>query len=395
MAEQFVNPHSSYQAPAKDTMGGFSTPFSKGFWTNDKGNFDPSKVLTGQVAMDDLNKMFAPVYNTYQATAYDPNAANFTLGDAWSQQYGSAAQSVAGRQGPQMAMGPQDEMRRAQLGVLGHLGQRAFGAAPSAAERQMDLGLNRAINAAQSQAAGATSSNRALAQRQAMDTAAGLGQQVIAEKGALRAQEQAQAEQALTGALSGVRGQDVGVASTQLQADLQQRQMNDQMTQFYQQMGYDRDQAQLMANIEMEKMRQEEQARVDQMMADIAKQNAQAEKESQGGILGAAGEFFGGLTKFSDERLKENIVPASADIDDFMKSLDAVSYDYIGREDLPKGRHYGIMAQDLEKSKVGKTLVINTPKGKMVDYGRGYGAVLASLRRLEERLSGVEAKAGA
>ena len=413
MAEknQFKNPYSTYDPNTNSgKMAGFSNPvYGEGAIYKSPENV--AKWATGGIMMDDLNPMVDPNYNLYQGSAYDPNAGNLQLGDAWSQQYGSAAQAFQGRGGPAMqgatiASAPQGEWRTQQQGLVDVLGRRIAGDSPSVAEMQLQESTGRNIKAAKALAAGST--DPGLASRnasQAMTQANVAGNMQAAQ---LRAGEQQAAEQALGGVLGQGRSQDIGVATSQagfdqganqanLQANLQQQQMNDQMTRFYEEMGYSRDQAQLMANIELEKMRQQEAARVDQMNADIAKQNVEAEQASQGGILGAAGEVLGGIVgMFSDERLKEDVAPAGEDIDDFMKSLDAVSYDYLGREDLPKGRQYGILAQDLEKSKVGKSFVVDTPKGKFVDVGRGYGAVLAALRRLDERLSGVEgAKAGA
>lgn len=43
-----------------------------------------------------------------------------------------------------------------------------------------------------------------------------------------------------------------------------------------------------------------------------------------------------------------------------------------------KGQQIGVMAQDLEKSKLGSKYVIDTPAGKMVDYGRMAGVQMAA-----------------
>ena len=51
------------------------------------------------------------------------------------------------------------------------------------------------------------------------------------------------------------------------------------------------------------------------------------------------------------------------------------------------------MAQDLEKAgPVGKSMVEDTPMGKLVNYGKGFGAVLAAQAHLNQRLKALESK---
>ncbi len=71
------------------------------------------------------------------------------------------------------------------------------------------------------------------------------------------------------------------------------------------------------------------------------------------GLLGADTS----LAMFSDERLKENIKPITQEEMKEMKSiLKAFHFNYIN-DSRGKGDWIGVMAQDLEKSKLGKTLV--------------------------------------
>ena len=49
------------------------------------------------------------------------------------------------------------------------------------------------------------------------------------------------------------------------------------------------------------------------------------------------------------------------------------------------------MAQDLEKSKLGKTMVETRPDGlKQVNYGRGFGIITAAQALMHQRLSHIE-----
>jgi len=89
---------------------------------------------------------------------------------------------------------------------------------------------------------------------------------------------------------------------------------------------------------------------------------------------------------------KEDFSPKS-----FLDALQAYSYEYKdSHKDKPEageGRFLSVMAQDLQKSgPVGRSAVIETPHGKMVDYGKLSGAMLASQAHLNERVSMIEEK---
>jgi hypothetical protein len=76
-----------------------------------------------------------------------------------------------------------------------------------------------------------------------------------------------------------------------------------------------------------------------------------------------------------------------------LEKLKTYSYEYKDKM-YGKKRHYGVMAQDLEKDPVGKSMVMNTPKGKMVHSGLGFGAVLAAAKNLHDRLKAIETVKG-
>lgn len=96
---------------------------------------------------------------------------------------------------------------------------------------------------------------------------------------------------------------------------------------------------------------------------------------------------------FSDERLKTGIRDGRKDADDFVKGLKAYRYKYKGNGDYgPEGEHLGIMAQDLERTKLGRQAVVDTPRGKAVDGARLATQLAAVTARLGERLSKLEGK---
>jgi hypothetical protein len=114
---------------------------------------------------------------------------------------------------------------------------------------------------------------------------------------------------------------------------------------------------------------------------------------SMGDMAGKSGGYGGGgsagygasnsaaASSFSDERTKTQVNPGERDLKSFYDKLGTHSYEY---KDAFKdnglagpGRHVSPMAQELEKSDVGRGMVKDTPQGKVVDYGKGFGAMLA------------------
>ena len=99
---------------------------------------------------------------------------------------------------------------------------------------------------------------------------------------------------------------------------------------------------------------------------------------------------------FSDRKVKKNIRAAKSSdlmgtkaIDGFLNDLYAYQYNYKDPAH-GEGKQVGVMAQDLEKSQLGKQMVENTPQGKMVDYGHGLAAILASQANIHSRLKELE-----
>jgi hypothetical protein len=100
-----------------------------------------------------------------------------------------------------------------------------------------------------------------------------------------------------------------------------------------------------------------------------------------GAALGsAAGEGLASI--FSDERGKENIERVEPeDIDEFLSSIAPKNFDYKAGG---KNR-VGVMAQDIEQSPMGGRIVREGPAGKELDEDNLLGAILASLKRLEDK----------
>jgi len=114
-------------------------------------------------------------------------------------------------------------------------------------------------------------------------------------------------------------------------------------------------------------------------------------------VAGAgAGVTQAGAAKlFSDRRVKRDVKPVAPDeLDEFMSALKAETWDYIdegahggGRS----GRRFGPMAQDIERTRLGKAMVAEDVFGtKTVDPGAVAMATASGLAHVYDRLKGLE-----
>ncbi len=90
----------------------------------------------------------------------------------------------------------------------------------------------------------------------------------------------------------------------------------------------------------------------------------------------------------------EAVIPRSAmedpkKLDEFVSNLKAYKYKYKDPAH-GDGTYVSPMAQDLEKSELGKSMVIDTPEGKLVDYSRAAGTMLATAAMLNDRMEDLE-----
>lgn len=108
-----------------------------------------------------------------------------------------------------------------------------------------------------------------------------------------------------------------------------------------------------------------------------------------GGIAGIGGSIAG---MFSDKDLKKNIKPGEREVEELLANIKPETYEYKD-DSMGEGTHLSPMAQDLEKSEVGKSLVEDTPEGKVVDTGKGLGAIMAIQSALDKRLKKLEGNA--
>jgi len=100
-------------------------------------------------------------------------------------------------------------------------------------------------------------------------------------------------------------------------------------------------------------------------------------------------------TQGSDERTKKKVRHAK-DLDSMLERLKPYEYEYKEPDHPLRGRgsHVGVMAQDLEKSKLGKPMVKDSPIGKVVNYGQHASTMMAAIARVHERVKDLEGKGG-
>ena len=117
-------------------------------------------------------------------------------------------------------------------------------------------------------------------------------------------------------------------------------------------------------------------------------------------VAAAQSQGAGGAAAASDVSLKENInqteKSGSEMVGEFLDALKSYTYNYKDKENNgqknPEGKVTSVMAQDLEKSKLGKQMVVDGPDGKMVDYGQGMAPLFAAIAELNQRTKKLEKK---
>jgi hypothetical protein len=316
---------------------------------------------------------------------------------------------------PETVAGPDmtnaNQMREKQLSLGQALTKRAAGEVPSAAEMQLNRSLAKQIAAQRAQAASARGVSTGMAQKMAAEGILTAQSEASEQAAQLRAQEQAQAEQTLGGYLSGIRSQDTTAAQMEQdralaeagygqqamlaqagyeqeaalanqQARIQAEQQAEQNYQQYLSMGMSREEAQQKATAEYHALIAQQQMNQQQIEAQIAQSNQAQKVKSRGnlvsGIVGAAGGIAASI--FSDERVKTNIkdVPKKS-LGSFLSSLKGKSYDYKSPEHDhdPGDKHIGVMAQALEKTKLGKSVVSEEEGKKKISLGRALQLLLA------------------
>lgn len=258
--------------------------------------------------------------------------------------------------------------RQYQMSVAQQLQQQALGQGPSLAQMQLQQATDRTLNQSLGQIRAATGPNAALAGRTgALAAAQQMGQYGNAS-GQLRLQEQQQAQAALAGLANQGRTGDATIRGQDIQAQTATAE-----TRLGAADGY--------GNLAGEKVKAEGKVLDHQQEAEIQK-SKNATEMGKAVVSGVADGASAAAKIFSDEKMKKNVKPG--DVQALLKTISAKEYDYKDSKH-GEGKHFGVMAQDLEKTPYGKSMVIDTPQGKMVDTRKVAMAALAGVAALTKK----------
>ena len=308
-------------------------------------------------------------------------------------------QRTQGPTGATLDTNQADQSRAYQSNLMNQLAQQSQGQGPSLAGMQLRQAQEQAFAQQQAQLATNQGAFNPGAARQVLQNNVTMNQHLSNQAAQGRMQEQLAAQGQLAGLTQGARGQDLSQAQTQAgfnqQATLagyqgqlgensQQAQMNQARAQ------------QLFTNQAANNQSfADQQFKVNNLQYDAAmasNQQDMAKSASKNAMLAQGLGAAAGIASFSDKNLKKDIKPADTKLTEFLDAINGYSYNYKEGKDLPKGERISPMAQDLEKSSLGKNFVQDTAKGKMVDYGKGLGTMLAAMGQLHDRLKKVEDK---
>lgn len=276
---------------------------------------------------------------------------------------------------------------------------------------------DQALRAQMAAAASQRGTGAALANRNASNQAAAMQMQG-AQQAAVSAQQQdIQRQQLAAQILAGQQGTEAQLAAQQAgfgqQAALANQALQGQFGLTGAQQQLQAQQLNQAAELQRLGLQGQAQMGMDQMANQGLVAQAQLDANRQAQIQQAKGGLLSGIagglaTALSDKRAKKNIKAvegkASRELDKMAgsgaeerKFLDALqAYEYKYKHEGPGATpQLGIMAQDLEKTRLGKQMVVENELGqKHVDFGRGFGALLASQAELNKRIARLEAAKG-
>jgi hypothetical protein len=130
-----------------------------------------------------------------------------------------------------------------------------------------------------------------------------------------------------------------------------------------------------------------------QYNANLNKQQQTKDLFQQGANAALKTNFAQELLGKSDKMAKKDIKEISPkDLEEFATKLKASTFKYKkpNGEPYQKGEVAGIMAQDLEKSKIGKDMVVESDGGKMIDFKRAVPATMAAVSEVMKRIKKLE-----
>lgn len=276
---------------------------------------------------------------------------------------------------------------------------------------------DQALRAQMAAAASQRGTGAALANRNASNQAAAMQMQGAQQAALNNQQQDIQRQQLAAQILAGQQGTEAQLAAQQAgfgqQAALANQALQGQFGLTAASQALQAQQLNQAAELQRLNLQGQAQMGMDQMSNQGLVAQAQLDANRQAQIQKAKGGLVSGIagalaTALSDKRAKKNIKAvegkASRELDKMAgsgseerKFLDALqAYEYKYKHEGPGATtQLGIMAQDLEKTRLGKQMVVENELGqKHVDFGRGFGALLASQAELNKRIAKLEAAKG-
>lgn len=355
---------------------------------------------------------------------------------AWNApQLGSASTMGAAYAGPgQTAKGfdptAQNQARSFQTALMGQLQNQANGVGPSLAGGQLQQGVEASLRA--QQAAAASSRGRSgfgLAARNLGNQASAMQGNAAMQAAQLRMAEQQSAQQQLGNVAGATRGQDLGYGGMQNQMGqfnaAQQNQFGLANAGFQQGANQFNAGAQNQFSLANQQAAIAGQQTKNQFAGQLlgmgqaadfndvsrrmglydaqerskvrAADMAAGERNRQdAAVAGTIGTMAKVATAASDERVKTDVKSGDAKLKSFLSALGTHSYKYKGAAKTSSlggsGEYVSPMAQELEKTDLGKHMVSEDATGtKIVDYGKGFGAMLASQAMQQREIESLKA----
>lgn len=300
-------------------------------------------------------------------------------------------QNVKNRDFSKMDLDKQAAMRSNQQALIEQLQAASRGEGPSAAQAQLKSATDQNLRNALAMAA-SSRGNPALAAQAAGRERAIISQTAANQSAALRAQEMQAARGLLGDTLQSARGQDIGLAQSELQAVLAQQQQKDAMQQFYESQLSQNAGNQTATDLAYEQMRAGIFQNAENLRAGQAQAAQAARSQREAGILGGAGTLGAAAIAASDERVKKNVSKLDSDaISEFFNALEAKNYEYKnpGKPGQTGGEKVGLMAQDVEDTELGQKLFSEGEDGtKQYDPQVLDGIMMAAIQKLMKKKEG-------
>lgn len=294
-----------------------------------------------------------------------------------------------------------DAIRSRQLTALSGLEGAAAGTAPSVAQAAYQ-GAGQDIAQQQLGMAGqARGTAGVFARREAMRNIGDQQRRAALDMAQIRAGEMAQARGQLAGALSNVRGADTETAFERARQEYAARAKTADIQHGAERANQD-------ADIQSQQVTNTYKLGLGSQALDANKQQGAANKDAEeleesrrktdlgrsDNAFKSAAKGAAALFAMSDEGSKRDIKPQSASaVEAFLRSVDPKSFSYKG--DGPgtaPGPRVGVIAQDIDDTKLGQSFVVPTEHGKMLDAGQAVGPLLVIAKHLNDKIEAVAGK---